>query len=197
MATPADHGHRAKMTDVATLRRNARAHIEQGAVTHSYAGDRQKVLELLNNALATELVCVLRYRRHYFMAKGLSSRAVADEFLQHSNEELGHADQIAERIVQLGGSPDWSPDSLSSRSHAEYVEGTCLLDMIREDLVAERVAIDSYREFIDYLGESDSTTRRMLEEILRVEEDHANELSDLMDRSGDGDARERTRRHSA
>jgi bacterioferritin len=197
MATPGDHGRNVTMTDVATLRRNARAHIERGAVTQSYAGDRQKVLGLLNNALATELVCVLRYRRHYFMAKGLSSKAVAEEFLEHSNEELGHADQIAERIVQLGGSPDWSPDSLSSRSHAEYVEGNSLLDMIREDLVAERVAIDSYREFIDYLGDSDSTTRRMLEEILRVEEDHANELSDLLDQAGDGLVSERARRHNA
>jgi bacterioferritin len=140
---------------------------------------------------------MLRYRRHHFMAKGLSSRAVADEFLQHSNEELGHADQIAERIVQLGGSPDWCPDSLSSRSHAEYVEGNSLLDMIREDLVAERVAIDSYREFIEYLGENDSTTRRMLEEILRVEEDHANELSDFLDHAGDGPAAERVHRHNA
>ena len=197
MATPGEHRHHVTMTDVETLRRNARAHIEQGAVTKSYTGDRQKVLELLNNALATELVCVLRYRRHHFMAKGLFSRAVADEFLQHSNEELGHADQIAERIAQLGGSPDWSPDSLSSRSHAEYVEGNSLLDMIREDLVAERVAIDSYREFIEYLGENDSTTRRMLEDILRVEEDHANELSDFLDQGADGHATERVHRHNA
>lgn len=197
MATPADHGHHAKLSDVETLRRNARAHIERGAVTQSYAGDRQKVLELLNNALATELVCVLRYRRHHFMAKGLASKSVADEFLQHANDELGHADLIAERIVQLGGSPDLSPDSLSSRSHAEYVEGKCLLDMIRENLVAERVAIDSYREFIEYLGESDSTTRRILEDILRVEEDHANELSDFLDQAGDGHATERAHRHNA
>jgi bacterioferritin len=135
-----------EMSDVATLRRRARAHIEQGAVTAGYAADRIEVLKLLNGALATELVCVLRYRRHHFMARGPDARRTADEFMIHSNEEQGHADQLAQRIVQLGGEPDFSPDGLSARSHAEYVAGTTLVDMIKEDLVAERVAIDSYRE---------------------------------------------------
>ena len=168
-------------TDVGTLRRKAREHVEQGAVTDSYAGDRAGVLRLLNDALATELVCVLRYRRHHFLAKGIASKSVAEEFLAHSNEELGHADQIAARIAQLDGEPDFAPDSLSERSHAEYVEGTSLIDMIKEDLVAERIAIDSYREFIDYIGDSDSTTSRMLETILGVEEEHAEELAGLLD----------------
>jgi bacterioferritin len=138
------------------------------------------VLELLNNALATEIVCVLRYRRHHFMAGGIHSKSVADEFLVHSNQEQGHADQLAERIVQLGGEPDFSPSRLVSRSHAEYVEGTTLLDMIKEDLVAERIAIDSYRVIILYIGDDDPTTRRLLESILAVEEEHADELSDLL-----------------
>lgn len=168
------------MSDVATLRRQARAHIEQGAVTAGYAADRVEVLKLLNGALATELVCVLRYRRHHFMARGLDARSTADEFLTHSNEEQGHADQLAQRIVQLGGEPDFSPDGLSARSHAEYVAGTSLVDMIKEDLVAERVAIDSYRELIAYLAHQDPTTSQMLKGILAVEEEHANELSDLL-----------------
>lgn len=168
------------MSDVATLRRQARAHIEQGAVTAGYAADRVEVLKLLNGALATELVCVLRYRRHHFMARGLDARSTADEFLTHSNEEQGHADQLAQRIVQLGGEPDFSPDGLSGRSHAEYVAGTSLVDMIKEDLVAERIAIDSYRELIAYLGHQDPTTSQMLKGILAVEEEHADELSDLL-----------------
>src|SRR5438045_5146852 len=146
-------------------RKPARQHLDEGAVTSSYSADRETVLKQLNDSLATELVCVLRYRRHHFMAKGIQSQAVAAEFLVHSNEEQGHADQLAERIVQLGGAPDFSPQGLTSRSHAEYVEGTTLLDMVREDLVAERIAIDSYREFIQYLGDQDPTTRRMLESI--------------------------------
>jgi bacterioferritin len=170
----------AALTDVQTLRQRARQHIEEGAVTAGYNADRKTVLKLLNDALATEIVCVLRYRRHYFMARGIHSQAVAEEFIAHSNEELGHADQIAERIVQLGGEPNFSPDGLVSRSHAEYVEGTTLADMIKEDLVAERIAIDSYRDFIQYLGDDDSTTRRMLEEILATEEEHADELADLL-----------------
>lgn len=168
------------LTDVQTLRKQARQHIDDGAVTAGYAADAQMVIKLLNDALATELVCVLRYRRHYFMAQGIQSRSIADEFLVHANEEQGHADQIARRIVQLGGEPDFSPDSLSSRSHAEYVEGDSLVDMIKEDLVAERIAIDSYREMIQYLGDSDPTTRTMLEGILAVEEEHADELADLL-----------------
>lgn len=173
------------LTDVQTLRSRARQHIDDGAVTSTYRADRATVLKMLNDALATELVCVLRYRRHYFMAKGLESKSVAEEFLTHSDQELGHADQIAERIVQLGGAPDLSPDTLLGRSHAEYVEAGNLVDMIKEDLVAERVAIDSYREMIQYLGDTDSTTRRLLESILTVEEEHAEELSDfLQDISG-------------
>ena len=168
------------LTDVPTLRKNARRHVDDGAVTAGYAADRETVLKLLNDSLATEIVCVLRYRRHYFMARGIHSQGVAAEFLTHSNEEQGHADEIAERIVQLGGEPDFSPGSLAGRSHAEYVAGNTLVDMIREDLVAERIAIDSYRDAIQYLGRHDSTTRRMLEGILAVEEEHADELADLL-----------------
>jgi len=168
------------LTDVQTLRKQARQHIDDGAVTAGYTADAQMVIKLLNDALATELVCVLRYRRHYFMAQGIQSKSIADEFLVHANEEQGHADQIARRIVQLGGEPDFSPDSLSGRSHAEYVEGDSLVGMIKEDLVAERIAIDSYREMVQYLGDSDPTTRTMLEGILAVEEEHADELADLL-----------------
>jgi bacterioferritin len=168
------------LTDVQTLRSQARQHLNDGAVTAGYAADALAVIKLLNDALATELVCVLRYRRHYFMARGIQSKSIADEFLVHANEEQGHADQIAGRIVQLGGEPDFSPDTLSSRSHAEYVEGGSLDDMIKEDLVAERIAIDSYREMIQYLGDLDPTTRNMLEGILAVEEEHADELADLL-----------------
>ncbi len=168
------------LTDVATLRARARHHIEEGAVTAGYTGDRKEVLRLLNQALATELVCVLRYKRHYFMARGIHAATVAAEFREHAAEELEHADLIAERIVQLGGEPDFSPMTLLARSHAEYVEGTTLLDMIRENLVAERIAIDSYREIVHYLGDDDSTTKRMIESILAVEEEHADELSDLV-----------------
>ncbi len=167
------------LTDTATLRLRARKHIEDGAVTDGYNGDRQAVLAMLNGALATELVCVLRYKRHHFMAEGIHASAVAAEFLVHAEEESGHADRLAKRIVQLGGAPDFSPDTLSARSHAEYVEGVTLEDMIRENLVAERIAIDSYREMITVIGDTDPTTRRMLIEILEVEEDHADELASL------------------
>lgn len=167
-------------TDTATLRTQARKHIEEGAVTAGYTADRKVVLQHLNAALATELVCVLRYRRHYFMARGIHAKGIADEFLAHSNEEQGHADELAERIVQLGGEPDFSPDSLSARSHAEYVAGASLVEMIKEDLVAERIAIDSYREMIQYLGNQDPTTSHMLRGILAVEEQHADELADLL-----------------
>jgi bacterioferritin len=166
--------------DVKALRQRARQHIEQGAVTAGYGADRKNVLKLLNDSLATEIVCVLRYRRHHFMARGIHSQAVAEEFLAHSVEEQGHADQLAERIVQLGGEPDFAPGSLVGRSHAEYVEGTTLSDMIKEDLVAERIAIDSYRDFIAYLGTQDPTTRCLLESILAVEEEHADDLADLL-----------------
>src|ERR1700722_4301861 len=169
-----------QLTDVKTLRLRARRHIEEGVVTEGYRGDRTEVLKLLNEALATELVCVLRYRRHHFMARGIASKSVAGEFLVHSNEEQGHADRIAERIVQLGGEPDFAPEGLSGRSHAEYIAGNTLVEMIKEDLVAERIAIDSYREIIQYIDQDDPTTSRLMKDILAVEEEHADELSDLL-----------------
>jgi len=181
------------LTDVQELRRRARQHIEEGAVTEGYRADRDTVIKLLNEALATEIVCVLRYKRHYFMAQGIHSDPIASEFLVHANEEQGHADQLAGRIVQLGGSPNFSPEGLLSRSHSEYVEGQNLLDMIREDLVAERVAIDSYTEMIRYVGDNDVTTRRMLESILAVEEEHADDLvSFLADMDKDWKTRDRS-----
>ncbi|MFZ3128130.1 MAG: ferritin-like domain-containing protein [Rhodoferax sp.] len=168
------------LTSVKTLRSDARKHLELGAVTADYRADRKAVIEQLNQALATELVCVLRYRRHHFMARGIHARSVATEFLAHSNEELGHADLLATRIVQLGGEPDFAPANLAGRSHAEYVAGTSLRDMIREDLVAERVAITSYRDMVRYLGADDPTTSDLLKAILAVEEQHADELADLL-----------------
>ena len=173
-----------RLTDVQKLREQARRHIEEGAVTESYGANREKVLELLNEALATELVCVLRYRHDYFMARGFASKAAADEFLEHANEELEHADRIAERIVQLGGEPNFEPSSLTGRSHSEYRTGRTLEEAIRENLVAERIAIDSYREIIQYIGDSDPTTRRLMEEILEVEEEHADDLADLLPGAG-------------
>jgi bacterioferritin len=172
------------LTDIKTLRERARQHIEQGAVTEGYKADRDTVVKILNEALATEIVCVLRYKRHYFMATGIYAEGVAAEFLQHANEEQGHADLIAQRIVQLGGEPNFNPDGLTMRSHAEYVEGTDLIDMIKEDLVAERIAIDSYREMINYVNNDDSTTRRMLEGILAMEEEHADDLVTLLEKIG-------------
>lgn len=169
------------LTDINTLRHQARAHLDWGAVTAGYSADRIGVIELLNQALATELVCVLRYRRHHFMARGIHARSVATEFLAHSNEEQGHADLIAARIVQLGGEPNFAPDGLAQRSHAEYVPGTTLESMIRENLVAERIAIDSYRDMVAYVGTNDSTTSDMLKKILAVEEEHADELADLLE----------------
>ncbi len=171
-------------TDVKTLRDRARRHIEQGAITFGYKADREVVIRLLNEALATEIICVLRYKRHYFMANGLFAQAVAAEFLEHATEEQEHADRLAERIVQLGGSPDLSPEGLLTKSHSEYVEGGSLLDMIKEDLVAERVAIDSYREMIEYIGNDDSTTRALLESILAREEEHAEDLVSLLNELG-------------
>ena len=168
------------LTDVKTLRARARQHIQQGAVTAGYRADRTTVVKLLNEALATEIVCVLRYRRHHFMAQGMNADPVAAEFLVHANEEQQHADQIAARIVQLNGEPNFSPEGLLLRSHAEYVEGKDLIDMIKEDLVAERVAIDSYREMIEYIGDKDTTTKRMLEGILAMEEEHADDLVGLL-----------------
>jgi bacterioferritin len=168
------------LSDVEELRRRARQHIGDGAVTAGYGADRTKVIAVLNEALATEIVCVLRYKRHYFMATGIHANAVAQEFQQHATEEQGHADRIAGRITQLGGEPNFNPEGLSSRSHSQYVEGNSLVDMIREDLVAERVAIESYSEIIRFLGERDVTTRRMMEEILENEEEHADDLRDLL-----------------
>lgn len=168
------------LTDVKTLRARAREHIEKGAVTAGYRADREIVVKLLNEALATEIVCVLRYRRHHFMAEGMNADPVAAEFLVHANEEQQHADQIAARIVQLNGEPNFNPEGLLSRSHAEYVEGSDLVDMIKEDLVAERIAIDSYREMIEYVGDRDTTTKRMLEGILAMEEEHADDLVGML-----------------
>lgn len=168
------------LTDIPTLRARARKNIDDGAVTSGYSADREEVVRHLNAALATEIVCMLRYRRHHFMAKGLDAKSTADEFLVHSNEEQGHADQLAARIVQLGGEPDFAPDGLTARSHAEYVAGKSLVDMIREDLVAERIAVESYRELIQYLAGKDPTTSHMLRSILAKEEEHADELSDLL-----------------
>ena len=170
------------LTDIKTLRERARKHIEQGAVTPGYRADRPTVIKLLNEALATEIICILRYKRHHFMAAGINAQGVAAEFLVHANEEQGHADLLATRIVQLGGAPNFSPEGLASRSHAEYVEGETLLEMIREDLVAERIAIDSYGEMIRWIGDGDSTTRRMLEGILAMEEEHADDLKSLLAR---------------
>ncbi len=172
------------LTDIKTLRARARMHIEQGAITEGYQADREVVIKILNEALATELVCILRYKRHYFMASGINADSVAQEFLQHATEEQGHADEIATRIVQLKGEPDFNPEGLAMRSHAEYVEGNSLIDMIKEDLVAERIAIDSYGEMIRYIGEKDITTRRMLEGILAMEEEHADDLSSLLEDLG-------------
>lgn len=169
------------LTDVKTLRQRARRHIEKGAVTESYKADRQNVLLLLNTALATELVCVLRYRRHHFMASGLHAEVASQEFLEHANEEQEHADRIAERIVQLGGQPDFSPHGLSDRSHSEYVEGDTLQDMLRQNLIAERLAIETYTEMIRYIGDDDPTTRRLLEDILAIEEEHADDLAGLFE----------------
>ena len=172
------------LTDIKTLRERARQHIENGAVTEGYTADRETAVKILNEALATEIVCVLRYKRHFFMASGINAQSVAQEFLQHANDEQLHADQIAQRIVQLGGAPDFSPEGLVSRSHSEYVEGTSLIDMITEDLVAERIAIDSYRDMIAYFGNDDSTTRRLMEGILAMEEEHADDLVSLLEELG-------------
>jgi bacterioferritin len=172
------------LTDVKTLRTRARQGIEDGAMTAGYRAKAERVITLLNEALATEIVCVLRYKRHFFMATGLSSLSVKREFLQHATEEQVHADQLAERIVQLGGEPNLSPEGLLSRSHSEYVEGTSLVEMITEDLIAERIAIDSYREMITYVGTDDPTTRKILEGILAQEEEHAEDLASLLKKPG-------------
>ncbi len=174
-------GNLTALTDTPTLRKRARQHVDEGAVTTGYAADKEAVIKLLNEALATELVCVLRYKRHYFMAKGIHSESVKPEFLAHAKEEMAHADRIAKRITELGGEPNFSPDGLSSRSHAEYVPGDTLISMIKEDLIAERIAIESYREFVAYLGNNDPTTQRMLKEILAMEEEHADDMASLLE----------------
>jgi bacterioferritin len=170
------------VSDIKELRQRARKHIENGAVTQGYKVDRETALKLLNEALATEIVCVLRYKRHYFAATGINSEGVRAEFLEHANDEQQHADQISERITQLGGEPNLNPEGLASRSHSEYVEGDTLVAMIKEDLVAERIAIESYQEMIRFFGDGDPTSRRMMEEILAKEEEHANDLADLLKR---------------
>ncbi len=168
------------LSDVVELRRRARREIEEGAVTPGYRADLESVVKILNIALATEIVCVLRYKRHYFMADGIHADPVKTEFLEHATEEQAHADKIAERIRQLGGEPDLDPASLLSKSHTEYQEGTSLLEMIREDLVAERIAIESYKEMIAFVGENDPTTRRLFEWILGQEEEHADDMAHLL-----------------
>ena len=172
------------VSDIKNIRKRAREHIERGAVTDGYKADRDTVIKILNEALATEIVCVLRYKYHYYMASGINAQSVAAEFLAHANEEQGHADRIAERITQLGGAPNLSPEGLLTRSHSDYVEGDDLVDMIKENLVAERIAIDSYREIVDYLGNADTTTRRIMEEILAVEAEHADDMNTLLEELG-------------
>jgi bacterioferritin len=170
------------VADIEAIRKRAREHMGDGAVTQSYKANRDQVVKLLNDSLATELVCVLRYKRHHYMAKGINSESVAAEFLEHAQEEQVHADVLAERICQLGGEPNFNPEGLAGRSHSQYVEGKTLTDMIKEDLVAERIAIEVYGEIVRYLGDADPTTRRVLEEILAKEEEHADDMSNLLAR---------------
>jgi bacterioferritin len=158
--------------------------MDQGAVTSGYKADRETVIRILNEVLATELVCILRYKRHFYMASGIHSQSVAQKFLENANEEQGHADLAAERIVQLGGAPNFDPAGLATRSHSEYAEGASLLEMIREDLVAERIAVESYTEIIRYLGDDDPTTRTMMEKIMGNEEEHAEEMKTLLESLG-------------
>jgi bacterioferritin len=187
------------LSDIQEIRRRAREHIERGALTEGYKADRETVLRLLNEALATEIVCTLRYKRHYYMAKGLTSASIAEEFLEHANDEQEHADRIAERIAELEGEPDYDPAGLATRSHSEYAEGEDIVDMLKEDLVAERIAIESYAEIVRFLGNDDPTSRRMMEDILAKEEEHAMDLSDLIARihvGGDGEkARKKAHHH--
>jgi bacterioferritin len=168
------------VSDIKELRRRAREHMERGAVTPSYQGDVETAVKILNEALATEIVCVLRYSYHATVATGMSSESVKEEFSQHAKDEQEHAASIAERINQLGGKPNMSPEGLLTRSHSEYVEGNTLAEMIKENLVAERIAIESYREMIKFFGENDPTSRRLMESILGKEEEHANDMQDLL-----------------
>jgi bacterioferritin len=169
------------LTDIKELQRRAREHVEKGAVTPAYRGDVATAVKLLNEALATEIVCTLRYRRHHYMAVGIHYQAVADEFMEHAKEEQEHADKIAERIRQLGGAPDFNPEGLLTRSHAQYAEGNSLVDMIKEDLIAERIAIESYMEMIRFFGDNDPTSRRLMESVLQQEEEHADDMATLLE----------------
>jgi len=170
------------LTDIKTIRERARAEIDKGPITDAYGADLERVIQVCNEALATELVCVLRYKRHHYTASGLQSESVAAEFLEHAGEEQEHADKLAARIVQLGGAPDFNPDTLSSRAHSQYDESRGLIDMIKEDLVAERIAVASYTEIIQWLGDKDITTRRVFEELLAKEEEHADDMQSLLER---------------
>jgi bacterioferritin len=172
------------LTDIQTIRQRAREHIEKGAITEGYKADRDTVIKLLNDALATEIVCTLRYTRHYYMASGIHAKSIAEEFLEHAREEEEHADMLARRITQLDGAPNFNPEGLLTRSHSDYVEGEDLVDMLKEDLIAERIAIDSYRDIAQYLGNDDPTSRRVMEEILAKEEEHAEDLSTLLEELG-------------
>ncbi len=172
------------LSDIQEIRRRARQHMTKGAVTDGYKADLETVLKVLNEALATEIVCVLRYKRHHFMAKGLNAQSIADEFAEHAAEEQSHADMIAARITQLDGEPNFNPEGLLTRSHSEYKEGKTLVEMIQEDLVAERIAIESYSEIVRFLGNDDPTSRRLMEEVLAKEEEHAEDMLSLLDRVG-------------
>ena len=168
------------VSDLKKIRAQARMHMEAGAVTDAYLADRKQVIAVLNDVLATEMVCVLRYKRHFFMARGINAESVKIEFLKHAKEEQQHCDWIAERIVQLNGEPNFNPEGLAARSHSEYQEGSSLVEMIKEDLIAERIAVESYSEIARWLGEDDSTTRRLMEAILKIEEEHADDLANLL-----------------
>jgi bacterioferritin len=183
-AKPIADERRPFLTDIQELRRRAREHMELGAVTSGYKADRETVIKILNDVVATEIVCVLRYKRHYYMAAGIHAQSVAQEFLEHATEEQGHADLAAERIVQLGGEPDLNPAGLATRSHSQYIEGTSLVEMIQENLVAERIAVESYGEIIRYLGSDDPTTRIMIETFLAKEEEHAEDMKTLLESIG-------------
>ena len=168
------------VSDLKKIRAQARMHMEAGAVTDAYLADRKQVIAVLNDVLATEMVCVLRYKRHFFMARGINAESVKAEFLQHAKDEQQHCDWIAGRIVQLNGEPNFNPEGLAARSHSEYQEGSNLIEMIKEDLIAERIAVESYSEIARWLGEDDSTTRRLMEAILKIEEEHADDLANLL-----------------
>jgi bacterioferritin len=172
--------------DIEGIRRRAREKMEQGSVTASYQADPAKVIDVLNEVLATEIVCTLRYKNHFYMAQGIHGQTVADEFLEHAREEESHADQVAKRITELGGEPNLDPRGLATRAHAEYKACARLDDMIREDLVAERIAVQTYSEIVRWLGDNDPTSRRMMEEILAKEEEHADDLAKLLVQLGAG-----------